>query len=70
MERVAQAEAKAAMFPLDVINNEYVQSQSIKRFVKLTRDRRYVRVSASACATRSMRIPSTEPGHMALARTS
>ena len=36
MERVAQAEADSRNVPLDVVNREYVQSQSIKRFVKPT----------------------------------
>jgi NAD(P)-dependent dehydrogenase (short-subunit alcohol dehydrogenase family) len=34
MERVAQAEADSRNVPLDVVNREYVQSQSVKRFVK------------------------------------
>jgi len=34
MERVAQAEADSRNVSLDVVNREYVQSQSIKRFVK------------------------------------
>jgi len=34
MERVAMAEAHSRSVPLDVVNKEYVQSQSIKRFVK------------------------------------
>lgn len=34
MERVVHAEAESRNVPLDVVNKEYVQSQSIKRFVK------------------------------------
>jgi NAD(P)-dependent dehydrogenase (short-subunit alcohol dehydrogenase family) len=34
MERVARAEAESRNVPIDVVNREYVQSQSIKRFVK------------------------------------
>jgi len=34
MERVAQAEADSRNVPLEVVNREYVQSQSVKRFVK------------------------------------
>jgi NAD(P)-dependent dehydrogenase (short-subunit alcohol dehydrogenase family) len=34
MERVAKAEAESRGVPIDVVNKEYVQSQSIKRFVK------------------------------------
>jgi NAD(P)-dependent dehydrogenase (short-subunit alcohol dehydrogenase family) len=34
MERVSKAEAESRGIPLDIIHKEYVQSQSIKRFVK------------------------------------
>ena len=34
MAHVARAEAESRGIPLDVVNKEYVQSQSIKRFVK------------------------------------